>query len=228
MIPTKLDIPDQENVLIRCVKSIRRLYPQEPIIIAVAKNSLPLTVLFDEYTQVTANPYFSVFGCLYLFYAHKYADQAWLLHDSVVLTREIPNVSKFSFLYHFYEPSLDRPRNDEGYRRLLNFFEYSQMLSTTKNGCFGNMFIIDHNCIEELDILRFIPKINTKYDFECMERILYFLAIKNKYPTTSLCGDIFRPIVNPWETPEYANYTLDTVLQMNFPAIFFKSIIARK
>ena len=228
MVPTKLETPDHLRILLRCVESLRHFHPTVPIVIAVARGST-LTHAFDEYTQVGENPHFSTWGCLYLFHHHRYANQAFVIHDSVVLTRPVEPVDRFQFVYHFNEPSLDRPKNDEGYARLLPADDYQPMLTTTRTGCFGNMMVLDHDLVEELEFLEYIPKIKTKYDFECMERIASYLAHKHGCTnTTSMCGDIFNPIVDPWAHTEYADVTLTEALAMNFPAVFLKAIIARK
>jgi hypothetical protein len=198
------------------------------VVIALAKGS-HLNVTFDEHTQVVENPHFSTWGCLYLFHHHRYADQAFVIHDSVVLTRPVEPVDRFQFVYHFDEASLDRPRNDEGYARLLPRHDYIPMLTNTKTGCFGNMMVIDHDLVKTLEFLDYIPQIKTKYDFECMERITPYLADKHKLPsTTSMCGNIFHPVADPWVHTEYADITFDEVLAMNFPAVFLKAIVARK
>jgi hypothetical protein len=152
-----------------------------------------------------------------------------VIHDSVVLTRPVEPVNRFQFVYHFNEPSLDRPRNDEGYARILPEKDYRPMLATTKTGCAGNMMILDHDLVQELEFLDYIPKVTTKYDFECMERITSYLAHKHGYAnTTSLCGNIFTPITDPWVHTEYAHLTFGQVLALKFPAAFLKAIIARK
>lgn len=228
LVPTKLEHPDHTRILLRCIESIRHFHPTTPVIVALAKGS-ELTVTFDEHTQVVENPHFSTWGCLYLFHHNHYADQAFVIHDSVVLTRPVEPVDRFQFVYHFNEASLDRPRNDEGYARILPEEDYRPMLDTTQTGCFGNMMILDHDLVQELEFLDYIPKVKTKYDFECMERIASYLAGKHGYAnTTSLCGDIFEPIVDPWAHTEYAYLTVDQVLAMNFPAVFLKAIVARK
>ena len=228
MIPSKLETPDHLRILLRCIESIRHVYPTAPVVIALAKGST-LSHVFDTHTQVVENPYFSTWGCLHLFHHNRYADQAFILHDSVVLTRPVEPVDRFQFIYHFNEPGLDRPRNDEGYARILPESERTSMLTTTKTGCFENMMALDHDLVEQLEFLDYIPKITTKYDFECMERITSYLAGKHGYgTTTSMCGDIFHPIMDPWVHTEYAWLTFADVQTLNFPAVFLKAIVARK
>ena len=228
MVPTKLETPDHLRILLRCIESIRHFHPTTPVVIALAKGST-LTHTFDEHTQVVENPHFATWGCLYLFHHHHYANQAFVIHDSVVLTRPVEPVDRFQFVYHFNEASLDRPRNDEGYARLLPADDYQPMLSNTKTGCFGNMMVLDHDLVETLEFLDYIPKIKTKYDFECMERITPYLAGKHGYANTiSMCGDIFHPVADPWAHTEYANFTFAEAMSINFPAVFLKAIIARK
>lgn len=228
MIPTKIDTSSQNTLLVRCIESIRRIYPETKIVVVIAKNSIPVYVTPDEHTILETNPGFSVFGCLMLFNANKYADQAWILHDSIVLLKPVPNVNKFAFVFHFNEPGLDIHRNNEGYRRLLSYIDYNDMVSRTKIGCFGNMFVIDHDEIKNIEILRYCRHVQTKYDFECMERIVGFLALKNGYSTVSVCGDIFDPVVDPWVHTEYVDLTIEQCQALSFPTIILKAIIGRR
>ena len=231
IIPVKLDIPEQEFQIKRCLDSIRRIYPTTKVVIAVAKNSLPLTIEKDSYTEILENPYFSTWGCLHLFNQNRYAEKAVIIHDSVVLLKEIPELNEgVMFIYHFMEPTLDRSRNDEGYNRLLPVLDRLKMFASHDFGCFGNMFYIHSNVLESCGMLPFIPKIKTKYDFECMERISAYYCKKNKVlrPEISMCGIIQHWIADPWIHTEYADKDVDYFKSINFPFVFAKSIIARK
>jgi len=231
IIPVKLDIPEQEFQIKRCLDSIRRIYPTTKVVIAVAKNSLPLTIEKDSYTEILENPYFSTWGCLHLFNQNRYAEKAVIIHDSVVLLKEIPELNEgVMFIYHFMEPTLDRSRNDEGYNRLLPVLDRLKMFASHDFGCFGNMFYIHSNALESCGMLPFIPKIKTKYDFECMERISAYYCKKNKVlrPEISMCGIIQHWIADPWIHTEYADKDVDYFKSINFPFVFAKSIIARK
>jgi len=231
IIPVKLDIPEHEFQIKRCLDSIRRIYPTVKVVIAVARNSLPLTIEKDSYTEIVENPYFSTWGCLHLFNQNKYAEKALIIHDSVVLLKEIPELNQgVMFIYHFFEPTLDRPRNDEGYERLLPLVDRIRMFSTHDFGCFGNMMYIHHNALQASEMLPIIPEIKTKYDFECMERISAYYCKKNKilHPSISMCGIIFQAISDPWIHTEYNDKSVEYFKSIDFPFVFAKSIIARK
>jgi hypothetical protein len=230
IIPIKLDAPDQSRYVLRCIESIRRVYTDETIVLAIAHNSLPLNAEVDANVLQVPNPFFSTFGCLALFHRYRYATTALILHDSaVVLGRLPPLQAGLQSVYHFIEPSLDRPRNEEGYKRLLTVPEWIDMTRAHTLGCFGNMIYIHQDAIEASGILRFIPLIKTKYDFECMERILPYIAGKNGVLVgESMCGSIFHPIADPWAHTEYATKTVDEFKRDGFPFVIGKCIVARK
>lgn len=80
-----------------------------------------------------------------------------------MLVHPLPDVKdRLVFLYHFDEPNLDRINNDRGYQRLLPRHEYDHMVRTHNFGCFGNMFMIEHDAIKELNLLNMIPNIQSK------------------------------------------------------------------
>lgn len=230
LIPVKLDTPEQSVYVNRCIQSIRRIYPEEPIILALASNSIELPSTYDVNVIQVANPYFSTLGCLELFHKHRYAETALILHDSTVLLGRLPPLTKgLQFVYHFIEPSLDRIRNEEGYKRLLTYPEWKDMVTNHTFGCFGNMVYIRHDAIPTSGLLRFIPLIRTKYDFECMERVLAFIVSRSGVLVGhSLCGNIFHPIADPWVHTEYTTKTIEEFYEEKFPFIIAKCIVARK
>jgi hypothetical protein len=230
LIPVKLDTAEQSKYVVRCIESIRRIYPTETIVIAMAKDSRPLPSTVDPTVRVVTNPHFSTLGCLWLFHENRYATTAVILHDSTVILGKLPALERgVQFLYHFVEPSLDRGRNEEGYRRLLTYLEWYDMVSTHTFGCFGNMFYIHKDAVEPSGLLRFVRTIKTKYDFECMERISAYIAKKSGLLVGySLCGSIFQPIANPWDHTEYATKSVDEFLADGFPFPVAKCIVGRR
>lgn len=230
LIPVKLDTMEQSRYVLRCIESIRQLYTEETIVLAIAHNSLPLKMEFDSNVLQVPNPFFSTLGCLALFHHHKYATTALILHDSTVVLGRLPTLQTgLQLVYHFIEPSLDRPRNEEGYKRLLTFPEWQDMTRTHTFGCFGNMIYIHQDAVESSGLLRFSPLIKTKYDFECMERILAYISVKSGVLVGhSLCGSIFHPRADPWVHTEYATKTVEDFKREGFPFIIGKCIVARK
>ena len=218
LIPLKLESVSQTFFIKRCIRSIRRLYPQAPIIVCLA----PGTVYENHEVKIVPNVGFSIFGCIRLWHEHKYAEYACILHDSTVLVKRLPEPEAVRFLYHFDEPNLDRPQNDEGYQRLLSREEYCDMIRTHSFGCFGNMIYGD---IENTRcLLAYCDKVKTKYDFECMERIVAYILSRNATLLPSVCGSIFDSIANPWVHPEYATReNFD-----DFPHAVAKTIVNRR
>lgn len=226
IIPTKIDTPSQEFYIHRCLKSIRRLYPVTKIIIALSKNTAQLSIEDPNTTQVE-NPYFSTLGCLYLFYKHKYADYAYILHDSMVVNTHIPRTtSEVSFMYTFYEPGMCANIYHANYQKLLTPYQYSDMLQHQKNGCFGVSMGLTHSVIEKLKILDVIPNITTKNDFCATERIFAYLCDSNHIAYDVLCGSIFG-VADPWTHPELASMTLEDILSRNYPLCIIKSLVGR-
>ena len=227
MIPVKLDRPEQQEILKRCLSSIRTIYPETPVYIVRAVGT-HLTIDLDYNTYIVQNPAFSTFGAMQLFEENRYADTACILHDSMVLLAPLPSpLPDVQFLYHFESPVFEHGLNLEGYRRLVPT-ETDALLSTLSVGCFGNALLIRHDRLVDIGLKYLYPKITTKYDFECMERILAFKVQRAGYSRPSLCGNILSPTTDPWRHSEYATMSLYQLRALDFPYPILKSCLARK
>lgn len=226
IIPVKIDSPSQEFYIQRCLKSIRRLYATTKIILALAKRTPRLHIDDPNLIQVE-NPYFSTLGCIYLFYKHKYADYAFILHDSMVVTKPIPRTGcDVSFFYYFYEPGLATTNYFQNYQKILSPHQHRDMMQHQKTGCFGVAMGMNHSTIQKLDILTIIPIVTTKNDFCAMERIFAYLCASNNINYDVLCGSIFG-IADPWKHPELTTMTLEEILERNYPMCIIKSLVGR-
>lgn len=227
LIPVKLDTPSQEAYLWRCLSSIRKVYPTTSIYILRAPGT-HLQLRPDSNTYIVTNPGFSTVGALRLFEENRYADVACILHDSMVLLKPLPSpLPDVQFLYHFGSRVFEHSLNLAGYRRIVPS-EADDICSTLQQGCFGTTLIVHHDTLVEIGIRDVYPKITTKYDFECMERILAFRVQKAGLLRPSLCGDILDPISDPWKHTEYASMTLDQLYGLSFPHPILKASVARK
>lgn len=231
MIPVKLDNPEQEFYLKRCIESIRTFYPTTLIVIVAASGTV-LTIVSNEYTIVVRNPYFSTLGAMYLLHMNRYASHACILHDTMTLVKPLPTcLSPLLFLYHFKDCIEEyHTLYINGYKNILPLSDVNRLILTLKYGCFGCACIIERSIIERIGLLNIIPRIKVKYDFECMERILAYIAIKHRVIPSelSLCGDIIQSVANPWRHPEYSTFTNQDILSIGFPKIIFKSLCGRQ
>jgi len=228
IVTVKITNQNQEFFIKRCIDSIRRIYPDTPIIIAKSPDTV-CDLPSGKNIRIEENPYYSTFGALYLFYKHRYADYAYILHDSMCITRQLPDpTGDIRFLYWFGKKDIAHNHYRRGYEKLLPTTDVDRLMSTLSYGCFGCSFLIRHSCIEKTQLLDILPNVQTKYDFEAMERIVAYLSIKHGLidPEIALCGDIFESRVNPW-TNGLTYASLDDILRLKFPQPIFKSIVSR-
>jgi hypothetical protein len=229
LIPVKIDRPEQEFQIRRCTESIRSLYPTTLIVIVYAPGSR-ISIPEDEHTRLEENPYFATMGALYLFYTRKYADYAYVIHDSMAILRPLPEpYGSIRFLYYFKQCVRDHHTiMMDVYTDVLPPDDVFQLVQNLSIGCFGCAFLIHHSAIEKLGILDIIPKVKTKHQFEGMERVFAYLAVKHNLltPDPAICGDIFAPRVNPW-AHGIGNLSLDELRRIDFPQPIFKCIASR-
>lgn len=227
MIPVKMETSSQEFYLRRCLASIRRLYPTTKVIIALAKGTYTLSI-DDPNTIQVENPYFSTLGCIYLFYKNRYAESAYILHDSMVVTKPIPKSNRdVSFLFCFHEPGMNAIQYNESYGKLLPIEQHFHMVQTSVAGCFGVAMKLNHSVIERLNILPVIPKVTTKTDFCAMERVFPYLCKRANVRVEALCGNIYGGDSDPWQHPELITMTLEEIIAKNYSACIVKSLVGR-
>lgn len=227
LIPVKLESAAQQVYLQRCLASVRVHYPTTPIYIVRAVGT-HITLELDSAMHVVQNPSFSTLGALQLFEENHYADTACVLHDSMVVLAPLPTpLPDLQFLYHFESSVFEHGLNVRGYRRLVPS-ETNALLATLRVGCFGNACIVRHETLLQLNLAPLYPQVTTKYDFECMERILAFRVQTAGRLRPSLCGNILDPLSDPWRHTEYASMTLDQLRQISFPHPILKACLGRK
>lgn len=227
MIPVKVDVPEQDFYLRRCLSSIRAMYPTTPVYIVRAPDT-HISLELDPYTHLLQNPSFSTFGALQLFEENRYADTVCVFHDSMVLLAPLPSpLPDIQFLYHFESNVFEHGLNMSGYNRLVPS-EANALVTGLQVGCFGNACIIRHDRLLQLRLTELYPRVKSKYDFECMERILAFRVQMAGLLRPSLCGNILHPISDPWKHTEYASMTLNQLQRILFPFPILKSCIGRK
>lgn len=226
IIPVKIDTPSQSFYVHRCLASIRRLYTDTLVVLALSKDTSPVKTDHVNVIQVN-NPYFSTLGCISLFHAHAYADYAYIIHDSMVLINLLPPTNTLvSFVYTFHEPGMEAHIYGQNYQTILSPEQCHRMITTQKTGCFGVSFGIDRSAIESIGILPLLPRITTKNDFCAMERVFAYLCDSNGVAYDSLCGSIFGE-GDPWAHPELSTMTLDEILARNYTLCIVKSLVGR-
>ena len=226
IIPTKIDNDVQSFYIHRCLKSIRTFYPSTLIIIALSTGTNILEIDDPNIIQVK-NPYFSTLGCIYLFHIHKYANYAYILHDSMTLTSILPpSKNSISFMYMFDEPGMSSNIYAENYKKILTPSQCYDMINNQKIGCFGVSMGLDQSIIENIGILELIPSVTTKTDFCAMERIFAYLCDSNGITYDVLCGSIFG-CANPWENPQLSTMSFDEIVSKNYGLCVIKTLVGR-
>jgi hypothetical protein len=228
LVPVKLRSPDDEFHTRRCIGGIRTFYPISKIVLAVAKDSLPLTIQPDENMEIVENPYFATIGCLSLFHRNKYAEFAFILHDSMTVVKpiEADYTSQIQFFYFFTQPGMANDYYHSGYAEILSPEDHRDMVQNQIIGCFGATMFIRHSAIERMGILPLIPKVTRKFHLDCMERIIAYLATKHGLlkPNHSICGACMDLGQQPWN----GSMTLDEMLRAKTPYSVLKVILARQ
>jgi hypothetical protein len=226
-IPVKIEKSQHEFYIRRCIDSIRRLYPDVAIVILLSSETSPL--VFDDINifQIT-NPYYGIMGCFYILDKYKCAEYAYIIHDTMVVLKELPTPEKpVSFLYDFKEPTLSAEHYDISYKKLLSSDDYNSLFREKVNGCFGVTMGIQSKIIQQTGVLELLTKVSNKTDGCAMERVFSFLCKKNNIEYDVLCGSIFG-FMCPWNHPEFCKLTLQEILQHKYPTYILKCIVNRQ
>jgi hypothetical protein len=208
-IPVKLDTPERETLLRRCYTSIRRIYPEASITLLLSMDSLPLTMEYDA--TIRTNTGFSVVGALQAYLDEQSTDYAYILHDSMVVTHELPIPKSHILPIFHFDDMLDCGRYDTCYQDTLqsNYIEFRQ---TYTQGILGCSFVIQKG------VRLTLPNITTKYQLEALERMLPYYISKQGYTLQpSLCGSIFD--YNPWDNPQWTTDPLESFLSSPIPVV---------
>lgn len=205
IVPTASMKKEIQPTCIRCVKSIRKFYPDIDIIIINDSPQMPdleVTKYFNDKNIYSYHPEVHGSGCSYalnLFNELPQYDKAIVIHDSAELIAkfDIENINcDIKFLWHFdahyHWGTIIAPSGISHEREILSFYKnladgdfknvFEKLYHAKDNwrGCFGNMVVISKNFLKQLDhhtkILSISNSIKTRRDRMCMESI-FALAV---------------------------------------------------
>ena len=201
-------ISKQEHNLfwIECYDSIRKYYPENPIVI-IDDNSNYNYITHKELYNCTIIksefPKRGEFLPYYYFLKFKFFETAVIIHDTVFINSKIEfNINKFMFLWDFEHDWDQIP----GETKLIKSFNDNELTKFYENkslwkGCFGAMSIIQYDYLKfvndkyNLDLL--IPHITSRCNRCSFERVIACLLLKNcKNDKLSLFGNIHKYC--PW------------------------------
>ena len=202
------------NYWIGCYMSIRKFYPDHPIIIIDDNsayhfiNNIPLhntTIIQSEYKgRGELLPYV-------YFLKNEWFPKAVILHDSVFIQehidfREMNNCSLWDF--HPNESSLVEEETNllSKCRNLLAEYNKREW-----HGCFGGMSIVSHDFVSQIEtnygiFTELIPHIKIRRDRQCLERIIGLAFYMTNKQNISVYGDIANYC--KWGYP-YESYVID-------------------
>lgn len=193
----------QHNLFwIECYDSIRKFYPDYPIVIIDDNSNYNYITHKELYNCTIIKSQFPKRGEFlpyYYFLKFKFFDTAVIIHDSVFINSKIDfNINDFLFLWHF-EHDWDQIQDET---KMINLFNDTDLLHLYKNkslwkGCFGAMSIIQYDYLKSvndkynLDLL--IPLITSRFNRCSFERVIAcLLFINSKNNKYSLFGDIHK------------------------------------
>ena len=206
----------------RAHASVRRFYPDSPILIVDDNSPLEGPDDYDAQTSVVRStfPGAGEFG-LYYYYHHTRAfDRAVFLHDSMVINRplDLSNAHAIKYLWHFaYHESLWQHVNDV--ERLLSELADREgaerkYRSNAWTGMFGCCCSLTWSCLDRIvqryQLFRLLPKVNTRATRCAMERVLGILFSEElRQDSPSLNGNIFElpgAFVRDQQLTDHAGY----------------------
>lgn len=229
---------DHNNLWIECIKSIRKYYINDPIIIIDDNSNQDLIHTIPDMSNITIiNSEFCGAGELlpyYYFYKYNFSKKALIIHDSMFIKARFNYelIDNIRFLWYFpknifFEDELNIKIGQKNVLLSFLFLNYSlelYNLYTSNNwlGCFGVSSIISHDFIKLLEnkynIFNLIHIINSKFYRELLERIFavivyYELNINNNFDL-SIFGNIHDyPYCFIYNFKNYQDYPL------NYPII---------
>lgn len=181
-----------------CYKSIRRFYPDEPIVIIDDESSQEFLTHPELQNATIVNSQHPRRGELlpYLYYLdNPFCDTVVILHDSVFINTHIDfETDTYRMLWDF-EHKWDQPEDEMkminaiGDDRLKLFYKKK----TQWAGCFGGMSVLTHKYLAEIcttyNIHKLVDCVTTRYNRCSFERVIaVLLQLKQRNPP--LLGDI--------------------------------------
>lgn len=170
--------------------SVRRFYPENPILIIDDNSHQEYITNRDLYNTTIINSEYPGRGELlpyYYYVKNKFCDMAVILHDSTFINRHIDfNTDTFTILWNFEHSGWDQ---HEDVRQILSIFQDNDLLEFHKQehlwtGCFGGMSLITHDYLssinEKYNFSLLLDKILNRYNRMSFERIIAVLLQKEK------------------------------------------------
>ena len=194
-----------------CYESIRRVYPDEPILI-IDDNSDPAYIRAHATTNATVvQSEYPQRGDLlpYLYYlTHKISDRVVIINDSAFITRKVPFCEErpYQHLWDF-EHDWDQEQDEASMVGALDTDGSLRALHAEKarwKGCFGSMTAITHAYLREVDarfgIAKLTGLVTNRFHRMSFERVLACL-LRSMCDCTppSVYGDIHEYC--PWGIP---------------------------
>jgi hypothetical protein len=189
---------------ILCVRSIRKFYPENNILIIDDNSDYNFITNEPLYKTTIINSEYPKRGELlpYYYYLHnKLFDVAIIIHDSIIINSHIDtSVKNYKFLWDF-EHHWDRVEDEAKIIDIFNDSELKDFFNKQHlwKGCFGGMSIIKHDFLvfinSKYDISKLLDLIVDKVSRTCFERVIACLLQKEGEKET-LLGDIHKYC--PW------------------------------
>ena len=186
-----------------CYTMIRRVYPQNTIVIIDDHSTVPIDESFvNEFTIIERSDV--VKGCgelLPFLYLHKkrYFDKCFIVHDSVLFHRlvDCDDVQTVKFLWDFGE---EESHYIEHTHMLLSLLNVDTSLYEKKQwkGCFGTMCVITLGFLDTLmskyPLFIIAPFVTTRLHRMCLERVFAILCYELLGCVDTLYGDIVQNV----------------------------------
>jgi hypothetical protein len=180
--------PDTDQLWNDSYDSIRRFYPENPILI-IDDNSCQEHITKRElYNTTIINSEYPGRGELlpyYYYVKNKFCDMVVILHDSTFINRHIDfNTDTFRILWNFEDYKDDQP---EDVTLILSTFQDNDLLEYYRHkhlwtGCFGGMSVITHDYLssinEKYNFSLLLDKILNRYNRMSFERVIAVLLHK--------------------------------------------------
>ena len=166
-----------------CYDSIRRVYPDEPILIIDDNSDQAYTGEHPTTNTTVVQSEYPQRGALlpYLYYlSHKISDRVVILSDSAFITRAVPYSEErpYQHLWDF-EPDRDREQDEASMVCALDTDGSLRALHADKRswkGCFGSMTVITHEYLSAVDARFGLEKlaalVTSRFHRKTFERVL--------------------------------------------------------
>lgn len=191
------------NLCFRAYTSVRKFYPDAPVVIVDDRSALPDPNTYDARTTIVRSTARGAgeFGLYYHYHSTRLFDRGVLLHDSMVIKRplDLPDVPVI-YLWHFIfdaalevvvrdvEKFLGKLKNKDDAKRKYK--------SRAWLGMFGCASVLTWDCLDRIErhygLFRLLRKVDTRLKRCAMERVLGVLfddVLDHRRP--SLNGSIF-------------------------------------